>query len=73
MTHQQKPKQVLKYFKEFIQSLGSIALNSKTAKYLIDQLLIKPHNKFDIHLAFAMVVLLVTSDGDESIPSKNPQ
>lgn len=62
---QEKPKQVLKYFKEYVQSLGSIVSNTKTAKFVIDQLLIKPRNKFDIHLNFAMLIMLVTSDGDD--------
>ena len=55
-------KWVIKTFRDFSNSLGSNILNVKTASYLIDQLLIKPTNRFDIYLLFSMVILLVNSE-----------
>lgn len=58
------PKQLIKTLMDFSNSLGASLLSARTSSYLVDQLLIKPVNKFDIYVAFSMVVLLLTSEDD---------
>lgn len=61
-TYTKDSKLLIQTFRDFMNSLGSSLLKLEVASYLIDQLLIKPQNRFDIFLVFAVVVLLVNSE-----------
>lgn len=54
-------KKISKILRDFIESLSCSMLNLRCSSYVIDQLLIKIRNKFDIYLIFSMVIALITA------------